>query len=387
MSQNVITDIPAEEAMHRQYGPKGNLFSGELLPRYYTEGIDHTTTPTDASKMVLGKLRNELHFGNREFSEEFIKTTYGIARGIGDRFIAEVSPDAFQLLSFSRSNGESFGMVFRDSSGEDADSLGGVSTISQDGLADRVLFDVKIGEVSSGSNNFKIVENNLHALGANVLAEDISLFIMLKTVAHEAGHVIQRGVGRLIRPNEHPTGSKSYDVMSSELLKSEPQLAQTMHEYTSVRVHNERFAEGYARIVLREAASALGYDAATIDKIARALSAGNLDQTLQQHLDAVTKEKSYAEVAGENGLEDAYDGDLGYALPLSPEQVILDLEYTYAKRFDTLNDDLRAKIVASYGHRGADTDRSLEGTVSSSRKRRTFGKGVINAIRQRFTRR
>lgn len=388
MPTNIITVIPTAETMRLHYGPEHNAFTDELLPPYYTVGIDYATPRKDATSMVLGKLRDELRFGSPDDPETLIKTSYAIARGIGDRFIADVSPNAFRLISASRSHGESFGMLFRDTSRNAQASPGAVDTVSSDGLADRPSMSIKMDEMTLGAENHKVVINNLHKLGAEIAPEDVGLLMLLTTVAHESGHIIQRGVGKLISPDEHPTSAESYDVMSRELLKSEPGLAQTIHEYTSIRVHNERFAEGYARIVLREAAMALGYDAATVDKIARALSVANLDQTMQQHLAAVTKEKGYAEVARESGLEDAYDGELGYALPLSPEQVILDLEYMYAKQRGNFDEQLqlRAKLITAYT-RNTTPGEALEEKVSPVRQLRgkAFGRGVLKAIRQRLT--
>ncbi len=322
----IITNIPSPQELVGSYGSRRGPFNDEFLPRGY---IDRDASEArKAHRRMLETLRSELHFGNPDQFTDTIRAGYGIARSIGDIRIAELSPEAFSLISSSRNNGESWGMKVSATTPSE-DSLGEVGTISGGHLGiDTPKFMIDMQEVFNGSHSSAVVTENLRRVDATIAPADISLFIFLKTVAHESGHIIQGGVGKLLY-KDTPDGLTAYDVMSTELISQRPEIAQTPHAYTSARIHNERFAEGYATLVLREAAQILGYDDETITKLDRALSAGNVTSLLRQHLAEVTADKSLTDVLSEKGVS-GYEGELGYALPLSPQALVADLEYMNA---------------------------------------------------------
>lgn len=257
---------------------------------------------------MLKALSDELQFGagDERSRAHIVESGYRVARELGDSAILRRSEKAFHALEGLR-NISSFYTRFREGIHElDGDASGSVHTshverVAPDGVVDdhtylEVSLDVE--DIFNGSHRnqaqIRLAAENLAISPAHL---DLLTFIRLE--AHEAAHVIQRSV------EIHMSEKKYRRAMSGAALDKNLGLDSFTDRNDEMAAHDERFAEGYAAIVLAEAARALGYDEQMVGRIKRAYS-------IQQENIA-------------HNLEDS-PSDIGYAQPLSEDEVIGNLE-------------------------------------------------------------
>jgi len=156
---------------------------------------------------------------------------------------------------------------------------------------------------------------------------DAKLLSLLTVMAHETGHALLSGVSNTRAPQDagekHLAATRSY-------LKRNPQLGFTGNWDNDVAIHEERFAEGYAMLVVDKVVATLGYSKRDAAKIKQALSAGTelrgaKGKNQLDHLKHVDADNSLHALVGEPQagiLDQSYDGNLGYGKPLTANEMI-----------------------------------------------------------------
>lgn len=357
----IINSIPPAEALRKVDTLSRAPTQLEAVPKYYLNGVEDEATPEEVNAATVKALRNEINFGNLDVEksrEEVVLSGYAIARNIGDVMIGRMSKEAFSMVGASRlpflkaketSNERFDAFVYERAHGENFTNTPIVS-INMDAL----------GPDSAYSERFR---SDTERYGVQVKPEDVRTILFMSAVAHEAGHLVQFGVGKYLEDSDDkPDG---YSKMSSTFLKLHPELGLTRNHQTNVRIHNERFAEGYGSMVLREMVGYLGYNEADVDKIMKAVSLESMQSPTFEHLDELTEDVSLLDIAKQNG-ESYYEGDLGYTKPLRPEQIVADLESMSLLIKDDLPSD-KGSLVESYKEQGQDTSVEAEAQVDKDK--------------------
>jgi hypothetical protein len=186
---------------------------------------------------------------------------------------------------------------------------------------------IDIHQAYRSGESRQAISKKLEEAGVEVKPQDLSLLIMLHTTAHEAGHMIQGGINSYLpqQADENFRPVIDVDATAKHMLVTNPEFGQTGNLETDARILNERFAEGYGLIVLSRAAELLGYDVRTIQALVEATKNPEDVYESLQHMQEVTADKSLHAVLKEKG-SDAYDGEAGYTMPLTPEQLVVELE-------------------------------------------------------------
>ncbi|HEX4774771.1 MAG TPA: hypothetical protein VH234_04610 [Candidatus Saccharimonadales bacterium] len=152
-------------------------------------------------------------------------------------------------------------------------------------------------------------------------SQDARLIEVMSRIGHESGHALLGGVSRHLKP---------YDLdglyATRKYLASHPELGLTSHWSTDYSIHEERFAEGYERLVRGELLRALGYSVrrqrAIMSRWRHSFDAGGSEGENQidylRHADGQNGPPDM--VIGHRPQQDN-KGQLGYPKPLSLKQI------------------------------------------------------------------
>lgn len=281
-------------------------------------------------KGVLETLRQELAFDSKE-SPGPLEHGYRIIRNIADVKFSKMdgTGKVLSLLSASRSNSrptkyEGFQMA-EDGEGR---SLGWHSEANRSIGITREHWLQESEQLLAAMGNKGIKLNS---------EGDHQLIAFMNTLAHETGHNVLAGISGMLRERNGTLNGSSSNIATASYMKDNPNRAITGNWQTDVKTHEERFSEGYAGFVMDSILGSLGYD----KKAKMAILSYFWDKTavtqevagrhVVDMIDEVSGDKSLADVAKEKGFESSIaNGDLGYTMPLTPQEMLEELTY-----FDT----------------------------------------------------
>lgn len=311
---------------------KNSPYYLEQIPDLYHDAIKgHERDEQEADRIMLETLREELI--EAPITPELVINLYSVARNMGDveLFAADPEHEVGGLLDASRADSRPKKFF--------------------------VLDGVHGGAHSESEGNFGInLENQQEAAGQlrNIVEKkgfevkhpgDLFLFINLAIAAHEAGHAILGGISKTQkRMMERGAVAEDAIILATKTyLKHNPQQAFTGNWETDVAIHEERFAEGNAQLVIEKAMRLLGYSDEEVALLESHVSEMNrlkasyhpegehqLDYLDQ--LGAATSAKDAMVVAhGKDDYVDPlqrYNGELGYYAPLTKEEMVAQLKAT-----------------------------------------------------------
>lgn len=313
-SPTFIDRIPTQnELKKRGFGTSVNTNKVyERVPYAYAEALEHADFGADSLRSLLTSLNNELQWGNPETRHELIENAYLVARGIGDSVIAAASPSALNLIDSTRVFAR-YKTRYRDSTVEEA--MGHVKTFN-DGSAE---YGIDIDKLGLDQIKAKLREQGYEPQPM------VAVLALVHAAAHEAGHMIQRGVGYMGIGSDK--GVSGINALSDAVLSSCPEARLTQNHETNVAIHNERFAEGYANLTLRAAAESLGYSKDYAEALVRAIAIDGVSPAMHEHLAATSEGESVESLYEKAGQKPEYSGALGYTKPLTLDQIVADLEF------------------------------------------------------------
>lgn len=302
--KELITSVPPQDELELRPASLNPHAWESRLPRRFTDGVE--SEPPE--KHMLDALSGELQFGGRDEASRarLVENGYRVARELGDSAVLRMSDKAFRVLEGLRrfsSNNTRFRASIHESDGEADGSVHSrvMEYADSDAVyAKSVYLDVHVDERQVFDGAMR--ENAKHRLAAeniSILPAHLDLLTLVRIEAHEAAHVIHRSI------DAHLSKDGYQRTMSEVALDSDSESALHSDRKVASAAHDERFAEGYAAMVLAETARALGYDEQMIGRIKRAYAFR--EANIAQYLDDSPS-------------------DIGYTMPLEAEQVIDDLE-------------------------------------------------------------
>lgn len=310
----LIDRIPTQDELTRKGlgTPVYTHNTYEKVPYAYSIDLQDVAFGDDSLRSLLNSLNNELQWGDPNAQPKLIENAYLVARSIGDSVVASASPSALSLIDSTRT-AASYNASYQDSSVEGA--MGHVRTHG-DGSAE---YGIDIDAIGLAQIELRLREQGYEPRPM------VAVLALVHTAAHEAGHMIQRGVGYTGIGSDK--GVSSIDALSDTVLRNCPDARLTKNHETNVAIHNERFAEGYANATLRAAVESLGYGEDYADALVHAIALdGDVSPAMKEHLAATTEEESVKQLYEKTGQKPEYSGMLGYGKPLSLEQIVADLE-------------------------------------------------------------
>jgi hypothetical protein len=201
--------------------------------------------------------------------ERLLEGVYAVVRNIGDRELGADNDEVNMLLTSLQAH-----PVIRVST-EKNGNLGEVyhhavrnNMIRADTLA------VDLGKLQHIQN--PMVQEWLKMRGVYMSDKEALYFMIIRTVAHEAAHVVQGSIGRMAGIG----GGEAADFMTSPFAASRG---------VDTDVVNEGFAEGYAEVVLRKVLIDRGYDEITIENIMHAMSHRSSPDAIERGYLAIEK--------------------------------------------------------------------------------------------------
>jgi hypothetical protein len=299
----------------------------ESVPDHYTKqaAVQEALAENNYTKALLIGLRGELIFSE---GTSIPSSAYAVARTIGDtELYAEEQGKVSTLLDASRYFSRPYEYRHKIHTSDNPTQLG---SYSQGRLGLDVELMAKHLEPDL-QDAFKKGEIDVINPG------DLTLFAGLYVGAHEAGHAMLYGVGRLAQTINEEDKSATMAGVENRLgsrvyLAYHPEDAITGNWETDVAIHEERFAEGYADMVLEIAMEALGYEAKVVDVVLKTVGPGFLGADIvpgghqvdllgvedipEKSLEALVKER-YPE-----GIEYFSIGSIGYAAPLTKGEIV-----------------------------------------------------------------
>jgi hypothetical protein len=310
---------------HPEYLTPQPVQSREDLPdRYLTgaiEGEDGYVKP-DIDTMVT-ELRTDLG-GLDVTPEKTLATMYSVAREIGDRALEEAD--------YKRSGG-----------GRAAPMLDGTRLMAQPDSFVVTELDKAGGRSVRGTTSELILGNGWaergRALTDRMLkkgvrernAGDMVLLRTMHTVAHESGHALLAGVSEELPSID---GEYKEDLHASHaFVTANPEQAVSGSLKSDVAIQEERFAEGYARLVTKRITKSMGYGWNQRRKILDGLKhnpdmSGKVGSNQIDHLRTQLGAVSLGEAVGEDAATGQQrEGKLGYAKPSSTNELVDELRY------------------------------------------------------------
>lgn len=288
----------------------------EQLPSYYQPAMQATET-LDVNRQLVEQLRSEMVWGQRD--EALLKNAYSVSREIGDVELAQLDTTGQVIGLMDATRYYARPRHF----GTEIDSLGGHNR------AQKSLW-------ASHDKHFKAVEGDHKQAIAEVITlkdpNDAELLAYMGTVAHETGHAILAGVSEMTESK----GSRGYLGLSASatFIRHNPQEGLTGTVESDTAIHEERFAEGYSRMVVSKIMEALGYEPSEISTV--------MAVTLMQpsvrggkgenQIDFIGYAKGglaiHNQVKETATLDQKNAGLLGYGLPLSAQELVTQLVTT-----------------------------------------------------------
>lgn len=293
-------------------------FSNPNLERYEENG---------PLRGILENLREEMAFGPKHNSG-LLEHSYRIVRNVADVELSlrSGSPQVIKLLDGAR--GYSRPKMYEGFHHDVAKNLSSKTLASHNEVIKRI---------SVASDLLKLESSQLSAFmkakGVEIIHPgDESLIALLNTVGHEAGHNVMAGISEILRGRIDSNEIASRLTATSFYVQNNPEIALTGNLDTDVASHEERFSEGYATLVTNKVMESLGYDEkarATIfsyfwDKTSVAASPSG-DHPID-FIDQLGARNSLWNIGVQND-KDFNMGDLGYSIPLSPDEINAELQF------------------------------------------------------------
>ncbi len=249
----IIDHVPTASELQRdpRYADSSSI-RGQLKEQW---GIN-----TEQDAMALNVLAGELTFA--EPTGDRLKSLYDVSRHVGDALIAEVPQfggGARNLLD--RTRWEARPRTFAEISEYHKGSASGTHNEER-----REMTQDLHGMRQISSDLYERMKNEGMPLADITHA---SLAVYLSTAAHESGHAILSGISAMeksVRPNDGRL------LATSMFLAKHPEIGFTGDWEQDVLAHEERFAEGYAQMVLTEAMKTLGYSDEVNGKLSELLA-------------------------------------------------------------------------------------------------------------------
>lgn len=325
-SPTFIDQIPTQNDLKKRgFGASVNTDKVyERVPYAYARNLEHADFGADSLRSLLTSLNNELQWGNPETRHELIENAYLVARGIGDSVVAAASTSALNLIDSTRVSAR-YNTKYRDTTVEKA--MGHVRTFS-DGSAE---YGIDIDKLGLDKIKARLREQGYEPQPM------VAVLALVHTAAHEAGHMIQRGVGYMGIGSDK--GVSGINALSDAVLSNCPEARLTQNHETNVAIHNERFAEGYANLTLRAAAESLGYSKDYAEALVRAIAIDGVSPAMHEHIAAASEGESVKSLYEKAGQTPEYSGMLGYTKPLTLDQIVADLEFVgdELRRYDGIS--------------------------------------------------
>lgn len=244
----IIDHVPTAEELQQNpmYANRSSMSS--KLEQHW--GVD-----ANQDTEVLESMAKELAFA--ELNGDVVASLYDVSRHVGDMVVAgdpQNGQAAFDVIEHSRwwSRPREFSEISERHKGKASGTHNeSKRLLTQDveGLrqTSKDLFD-QLGRAGLPLRDVK------HAYLATYLT----------VAAHESGHALLAGVGAMeksMRPSDE------HLLATSMFLAKHPEVGFTGDWKEDVRAHEERFAEGYARLVVTESLKTLGYSEEVYSRI------------------------------------------------------------------------------------------------------------------------
>lgn len=285
----LITQVPTLEELqakksHPVYGNVSQFFSE-------TQGAYWGTDP-QADQLLLTRLRDGLVHG--EMSPEQGRNLFDMAQHIAEAELTDAAGEASGVVSGLIELARFYSRPLEFTAEDDPESNG--------------IFYQSHRKMGL---NFENLNQTAKALAKEAEKEefewkdrrDAYLLAFLHTGAHEAGHALLNGIS--IAAIKSDVSIRKKGLMASRVhIQKHPEMGITGDLEADVRTHEERFAEGYALLVLRNAFSTLGYS----------------DEEVSKLLSMMTFRKD-----DEFSDEEVRQGALGYSRPLSQDDMVGEL--------------------------------------------------------------
>jgi|GEM_PF-4054227 len=315
--------------------PPGFTFGGvparEPMPSNYSD-FDHQS-PTDEQGYVVFDtarittgLREDLNDPNYRPAVA-IGTAYAVAREIGDNAVRTLqerssgSHDALTLLDMTRRDSHP-NKILIDEKGDELHGADGMYYRKVLHAAPHLFDAARDASYARGMSEAGVV---LHNPG------DARLIRIMGVVAHESAHAITNGISKqLSYDRETDMHDDDHRFVAAEAyMVNHPEQAITGKWGNDTMNHEERFAEGYRRLVVDTMLASIGYTEHERGIILQASQyrpnfAG--EQGVNQ-IDYMSHEIGNVALMSQvmpvelSELE-KNDGALGYALPLTPSEVV-----------------------------------------------------------------
>ena len=315
--------------------PPGFTFGGvparEPMPSNYSD-FDHQSSTDeqgyvvfDTARITTG-LREDLNDPNYRPAVA-IGTAYAVVREIGDNAVKNLqqqssgSHDALTLLDMTRRDSHPNKIVID----EKGDELNGADGMYYQKVlyAAPHLFDA--AHDRGYASRLSKVGVKLHDPG------DARLIRVTSIVAHEAAHAITNSISKKLEYDRdvHWFSDDHHFVATEAYMVNHPEQAITGKWGNDTLNHEERFAEGYRRLVVDTMLTSLGYDEGERgiilrDAQYRADFEGKQNENQIDHMSyEVGNVALMSQVMPvELSALQKNDGALGYALPLTPSEVV-----------------------------------------------------------------
>lgn len=251
-------------------------------------------------------------------TDKIIGRAYAVSREIGDMILArsDNTRTVFSLLDDSRHDARPLTIEYDPDLKSDGEHSG----------SNRYL---KVGpSVASVSR----MEQEVEESGVKLRnPDDYRLLKLLRVVSHESGHALLHGVSRVMA-RKSDGGATHQLTASATYLKDRPEAAFTGDWNADVFIREEQFAEGYAQMVLNSALDGLGYEGDDKDRLASLFKMrpdlhGEVGHNQLDHIGEAAGRNNLSTIIKEiPGHEQSYPGELGYTKPLSPDDILEQLQ-------------------------------------------------------------
>lgn len=247
------------------------------LPAYYTTEFGEPVE--DVGQHMLESLHNQFMFGPQDpkSMEDLTKNAYAVVQNVGESTLYRENEVAFKITD-AATRAVSSALNF-NSSTQRKDWGGSVVAHSlKDGVSRPADFNMDYDDLHAESTQIQAVEQRLAREGVtDIPAEQVSFFMFVRTVAHEAAHITGTGIGIL----GGKYGAEGFNFVADAHFRDNPDEDVVGNPANKVETWNERFAEGYANLVLAQTLARSGY---SIDQKAAMVKAMQNDKMDDKHI-------------------------------------------------------------------------------------------------------
>lgn len=290
-----------------------NPLATEPIPDYYRNSVAARELESPEA-ILLENLRNDLLFA--PVGPAITDNLYRVARSIGDFDIYEADDSGEVVTIFDATRYEATPQDFLASVEEMGEHTAGYHNSAESTFA--VAHDYL-------NQESKVIAERIEANGVELKNKsDAYLVSFLHVGAHEAGHAALSGISRYYNVGAEITDQFAATKM---YLRDHPEDGMTGSWVTDVWIHEERFAEGYAMVVVDKALKVLGYTDEEIQVIREQVAIYSDAQRAEQgksQIDIIDELGHFTKPTDLLG-DEAYLGELGYPIPLSKSKVVEEL--------------------------------------------------------------